>query len=42
VRQQLAKHTPKIGQIVAQVKGFKQTDAAENLEPSAFANLRAL
>ena len=32
VRQQLAKDTPKIGQIVAQVKGFKQTDAAENLE----------
>jgi|SRR5216684_5575900 hypothetical protein len=30
VRQQLSKDTPKIGQIVAQVKGFKQTDAAEN------------
>jgi hypothetical protein len=42
VRQQLTKDTPKIGQIVAQVKGFKQTDAAENFEPSALASLRAL
>jgi len=32
VRQQLPKDTPKIAQIVAQVKGFKQTDAAENFQ----------
>ena len=32
VRQQLPKDPPKIGQIVVQVKSFKQTDAAENLQ----------
>ncbi len=39
VRQQLPKGAPKIGQISLPVKGFKQTDAAQNLEALCFRQL---
>ena len=42
VGKQLLKDTPKVGQVVPAVEGFKQTNAAQNSRPSAFATLRAL